>query len=79
MKTHKVLDLQYHPEISQTCFDGSLLECENWILSQNEQSRYTIIPMSDEEKWAHPDNAFEIKQSELCWQAYRDLIKNKVN
>lgn len=79
MKTHIVLDLQYNPEISQKCFDGTLLECENWVLSQNEKSRYTIVPMSDEERWAHPDNAFEIKQAELCRQAYLNLIKNKVN
>lgn len=56
-KTHKVLDLVYTPEEGQECFDGTRVECENFVSEQGDTHfTYKIVPMSQQEIETHPDN-----------------------
>jgi len=56
MKTHQVLDLHYHPEEGQGCFDGTQQECEEFAATQTPHFMYKVVPMTKEEIEAHPDN-----------------------
>lgn len=56
MKTHKVLDLFYHPEEGQDCFDGTIQECEEFVAKQLSFFMFQVVPMSKEEIESHPDN-----------------------
>jgi hypothetical protein len=75
MKTHKVLDLHYHPEEGQGCFDGTLQECEEWAATQSPQFMYKVVPMTTDEIRLHPDNQVEIKGHSLCMQDYLERQK----
>lgn len=56
-KTHTVLDTFYTPEEGQECFDGTLLECQNFVSEQHESCYgYIIVPMTKKEIENHPDN-----------------------
>lgn len=67
-KTHQVIDLHYHPEEGQGCFDGTLEECEEFAATQTPHFMYKVVPMTMEEIKSHPDNQPK-KQSE-AWDLY---------
>jgi len=57
MKTHVVLDLHYHPNEGQECFDGTQQECFDFIKQQGGSTfMYKVVPMTKEEIESHPDN-----------------------
>lgn len=56
MKTHQVLDLHYHENEGQGCFDGTQKECEDFAAKQTPHFMYKVVPMSKEEIESHPDN-----------------------
>ncbi|MFA7307647.1 MAG: hypothetical protein WC026_13345 [Hyphomicrobium sp.] len=57
MKTHLVLDLVYHEEEGQGCFDGTEQECHAFIAQQGGAVfMYKVVPMTKEEIETHPDN-----------------------
>lgn len=58
MKTHKVLDLHYHDDEGQDCFDGTLQECNEFASTQSPHFMYKVVPMTKEEIENHPDNQF---------------------
>jgi len=49
MKTHKILDLHYTPEEGQTCFSGTLQECNTFLETQTPCFMYKIVPLTKEE------------------------------
>ena len=55
-KTHEVLDLHYHPDEGQGCFDGTLEECETFAATQTPFFMYKVVPMTKQEIENHPDN-----------------------
>lgn len=60
-KTHQVLDLHYHEDEGQGCFDGTREECDNYITEQSKHSfassfMLKVVPMTKEEIENHPDN-----------------------
>lgn len=55
-KTHEVLDLHYHEDEGQGCFDGTLQECEEFAATQSPFFMYKVVPMTKEEIENHPDN-----------------------
>jgi hypothetical protein len=63
MKTHQVLDLHYLPEEGQGCFDGTKKECEDFAATQRPHFMYKVVPLTDEEIKAHPDNQGELATS----------------
>jgi hypothetical protein len=62
-KTHKVLDLHYHEDEGQECFDGTQQECEEFASTQSPSFMYKVVPMTKEEKENHPDNHLNEGQS----------------
>lgn len=56
MKTHQVLDLHYHEDEGQGCFDGTKQECEEFAATQSPHFMYKVVPMTEEEIKNHPDN-----------------------
>lgn len=56
MKTHEVLDLHYHPDEGQGCFDGTRQECEDFAATQSPHFMYKVVPMTKYEIENHPDN-----------------------
>lgn len=56
MKTYQVLDLHYHEDEGQECFDGTRQECEEFAATQTPHFMYKVVPMTKEEIEAHPDN-----------------------
>lgn len=56
MKTHEVLDLHYHPDEGQGCFDGTEQECYEFVATQSPIFMYKVVPMTKEEIKTHPDN-----------------------
>lgn len=71
LKTHKVLDLNYHPEEGQGCFDGTQQECEAFVAKQSPHFMYKVVPMTDDEINNHPDNKLFFKASQSCMEFYR--------
>ena len=76
MKTHKVLDLVYTVEEGQDCFDGTLQECNDFVMLQPNNLMYKVVPMTAEEIESHPDNKsskpkFEVKKKN---QPKTDLV-----
>lgn len=61
-KTHLVLDLHYHPDEGQSCFDGTLEECEEFAQTQYPRFMYKVVPMTEEEIKNHPDNQVKDEQ-----------------
>jgi len=55
-KTHEVLDLHFHPDEGQGCFDGTREECENFAATQSPHFMYKVVTMTQEEIDSHPDN-----------------------
>lgn len=55
-KTHEVLDLHYHEDEGQGCFDGTYQECLDFLADQSPHFMYKIVPMTKEEIENHPDN-----------------------
>ena len=55
-KTHEVLDLHYHEDEGQGCFDGTLQECEDFAATQSPFFMYKVVPMTKEQIESHPDN-----------------------
>lgn len=50
MKTHKVLDLVYHEDEGQGCFDGTEQECYGFINSQGGATfMYKVVPLTQYE------------------------------
>ena len=56
-KTHEVLDLHYHEDEGQGCFDGTRQECEDFAATQSPSFMYKVVPMTKEDVANHPDNA----------------------
>ena len=56
MKTHQVLDLHYHEDEGQGCFDGTQQECVEFAATQTPHFMYKVVPMTKEEIETHPDN-----------------------
>jgi len=56
MKTHVVLDFHYHEDEGQQCFDGTKVECEEFAAKQTPHFMYKVVPMTEDEIDAHPDN-----------------------
>lgn len=61
MKTHVVLDLHYHEDEGQECFDGTKQECEDFVATQSPKFMYKVVPMTEEEIKNHPENQDEKK------------------
>jgi hypothetical protein len=57
LKTHVVLDLHYHADEYQGCFDGTKQECDEFVASQTPHFMYAVVPMTKAEIKNHPDNA----------------------
>ena len=55
-KTHEVLDLHYHEDEGQRCFDGTQQECEEFAATQSPSFMYKVVPMTKEQIESHPDN-----------------------
>jgi len=55
-KTHEVLDLHYHEDEGQGCFDGTQQECEEFAATQSPSFMYKVIPMTEKQIKSHPDN-----------------------
>ena len=55
-KTHEVLDLHYHEDEGQGCFDGTREECEEFAATQSPSFMYKVVPMTKQEIENHPDN-----------------------
>jgi len=62
MKTHVVLDLHYHENEGQNCFDGTKQECEDFAATQTPIFMYKVVPMTKEEIDAHPDNIIHMRR-----------------
>lgn len=61
LKTHEVLDLTYHVEEGQGCFDGTKEDCESFVQSQPSPFTLKIVPMLQSEIENHPDNEWFYK------------------
>jgi len=55
-KTHEVLDLHYHEDEGQGCFDGTREECEEFAATQSPSFMYKVVAMTKQEIENHPDN-----------------------
>lgn len=55
-KTHEVLDLHYHEDEGQGCFDGTQQECEEFSATQSPSFMYKVVQMTKKQIESHPDN-----------------------
>ncbi len=82
-KLYNVLDLMYHPEEGQECFQGTMDECQNFLKEQSDFFMYKIVPVNNCEQnqlfenidWSKVTQKKEV--IELIKECER--IKHKIN
>lgn len=82
-KFYNVLDLMYHPEEGQICFQGTMDECQDFVKNQSDFFMYKIVHENTEEEnqffeginWSKVTDKKEV--IELIKECER--IKHKIN